>query len=277
MFKACIYASTLLQLKWTESDLRYHCNALSSKCIRLSTLITKEKHSNTEKFRQLIQKVAERALNSLEIWTIGHLSAYIDANAERVFRIELDYPLIPSLIHVYEYYRLEGNSDIPVLENLCENFADLLFWNGRPQNIEDCKPSWKNRVAPSIGSKTVLISTRRQSRDPLLISVIKADFSMISEIHKRFFCNERKSTMSTFSQLKIQLERDSSSYPDLSRLSGAAKAAVINPKNTGDETSLSLHMGIVLLKDQDPKAIVNQFLSEWERIGSKTIEDCALE
>lgn len=184
--KAVICASLLLQPTDRSDSVQSLRASACGKLVAIRWIIDEAKHIEPEKY--LMQsKLFNTALKMNDVCILSHLASQTDAQLQLLFRQELEYPLLTALAHLYSFYIMSSGAKIERLDRLCLAFEKLLFWNGRPRNLEELVQSLRKWVAPVGGpvETAMLISMRRQRQTSLLFDLFESDFAFTHDIRQR--------------------------------------------------------------------------------------------
>ncbi|KAH9225569.1 hypothetical protein K456DRAFT_59399 [Colletotrichum gloeosporioides 23] len=193
-----------------------------------------------------------------DILSIGKIAEFAEGHSVIVYRMVLELPSITMFAYLCEYVRIEKyeklNRRLPELLESWFNdqrLSKLLWWNGRPRNLQDWETAVKSWVLAT--AKGVAITVRRHEL-PLFQRICEDNYSCSSIPHRELseVLEEELNTPNTDSIRTCVLDTVRTSLGDIESRWGKADALC------------AIRMYQQCREGEDPQSILDAFIERWE-------------
>ncbi|KND86412.1 hypothetical protein TOPH_08968 [Tolypocladium ophioglossoides CBS 100239] len=160
-------------------------------------------------FSKLASDISSKAVACPDILSLGRLYAQLVVNLTQMFRLILDKPLVPALVHLYLNGRLcHKFGELEELERLCDDpvLAPALFWNGRPKTKRDLEQSVTNWICPAGPRVPIAVSISKNRYQDSILVIMGENGGVLDKKTMRLLGRKEKETIWETLASRIEME-----------------------------------------------------------------------
>ena len=272
LVKALVYAAALLAVRKNWSSARVEEKKVALKAMYVKTVHCIGRVATVAQFAPLLTPARDGINEAVDVSTLAYGAVDL-VHCQCIAGLGMSTALhTVTLAHLYTMARLDGYPAIGILESVCDNFANNLFLDGRPQSYDELDNSCDNWLNPRASSEEDAAMKRvqeilsiRNKRLTLIYQVVGSNFCINRDIRERLGVeNHVKSSAQLMACLLSGLRREMDAHHELAKVCMAAKGVVeeIGRRNQMNaDTATALVMLAVRRDKQKVKEYIDTFVA----------------